>query len=378
MTSHRASVRRSLTLLLMLIATAPAAVGMGKVASAATTGPAAASSPVLPPGFTATKLAGGLKDPIAVTFAPTGEMWVATQPGGIYRMSNGSLQTVAALPVDFTAELGLMGLTFDPSYASNGFIYVSYVTTRAFSRLSRFTVANGTANLSSEKVLVEGTQQQTQFGPGEAVHVGPDGKLWWSVGSNPYPWGNGQALTNIYGKVIRLNLDGTAPSDDPFTGVPGAATGIYAWGLRNPWRTTFLPNGKMMVANTGESTWEMLDTIEPGGNYGWPFYEGNCGSCGYVNPVYSYGHLPADGAISAIAAYTGNKFPNAYDHVVFVGDYNRRDIHAVTFDPTYQTEVSDNVFASNVGTIADLTEGPDGNLYYVGVFEGNVWKIAAT
>ncbi|MDQ6742582.1 MAG: hypothetical protein M3Z97_06685, partial [Candidatus Dormibacteraeota bacterium] len=92
MTSHRASVRRSLTLLLMLIATAPAAVGMGKVASAATTGPAAASSPVLPPGFTATKLAGGLKDPIAVTFAPTGEMWVATQPGGIYRMSNGSLQ----------------------------------------------------------------------------------------------------------------------------------------------------------------------------------------------------------------------------------------------------------------------------------------------
>jgi glucose/arabinose dehydrogenase len=383
MTSHRASVRRSLSLLLMLIVTATATAGMAKVASAATTSAgspqaAAAPSPVLLPGFTQTLVAGGLKNPVAVAFAPSGEMWVATQPGGIYRMRNGGLQTVATLPVDFTAELGLMGLAFDPNYTSNGYIYVSYVNTRAFSRLSRFTAVNGVANLSTEKVLVEGTQQQTQFGPGEAVRVGPDGKLWWSVGSNPYPWGNGQALTNIYGKVIRLNLDGTVPSDDPFTGVPGAAPGIYAWGLRNPWRTTFLPNGKMMAGNTGESTWEMLDTIEPGANYGWPFYEGNCGSCGYANPVYAYGHLPADGAISAIAAYTGNHFPNAYDHVVFVGDYNRRDIHAVTFDPTYQTEVSDTVFASNEGTVADLTEGPDGNLYFVGVFEGNVWKITAT
>src|SRR2546423_550920 len=266
MRSHRASLCRSLSLLLMLIAIAPSGGRRAKVATAATTG-AAAAGPVVPPGFTPTLLASGLKDPIAVTFAPDGEMWVATQPGGIYRMHNGSLQTVATLAVDFTAELGLMGLTFDPNYASNGHIYVSYVTTRAFSRLSRFTVVNGVANLPREKVLVEGTQQQTQFGPGEAVRVGPDGKLWWSVGSNPYPWGNGQALTNVYGKVVRLNLDGTVPSDDPFTGVPGSAARIYAWGLRNPWRTTFLPNGKMMVGNTGGSGWEMLDTIEPGGNY---------------------------------------------------------------------------------------------------------------
>jgi glucose/arabinose dehydrogenase len=366
---------RAASVLLSLVASALIA-GAPTVATATTA--AAAPSPVVPPGFTQTLVAGGLHDPVAVAFAPTGEMWVATQPGRIYRMDGGTLRTVATLAVDFTGELGLMGLTFDPDYARNGYIYVSYVSPAAFSRLSRFTVANGVADLSGERVLIEGTQQQTQFGPGEAVHVGPDGKLWWSVGSNPYPWGNGQALTNIYGKIIRVNLDGTVPSDDPFTAVPGAAPGIYAWGLRNPWRTTFLPDGRMMVGNTGGNMWEALDTIEPGGNYGWPFYEGDCGSCGYANPAYAYGHAPADGAISAIAAYTGSTFPSAYDHVVFFGDYNRRDIEAVKFDPTYRTEISDTVFASNEGTIADLTQGPDGNLYSVGVFEGTVWRIAPT
>lgn len=359
-------------------------VGSAPVAAAVTAGgpgsqaAATPAPPVLPPGFTQTLVAGGLKNPIEVTFDPGGEMWIATQPGGIYRMHGGSLQTVATLPVDFVSELGLMGLTFDPNYAGNGYIYVSYVTTNAFSRLSRFTVVNGTAKMSSEKVLIEGDQKQTNFGPGEAVRIGPDGKLWWSVGSNPYPWGNGQALTNIYGKIIRLNLDGTVPADNPFVNVPGAAPGVYAWGLRNPWRSTFLPNGKMMVGNTGENTWEMLETIQPGANYGWPFYEGDCGSCGYANPAYAYGHLPTDGAVSAIAAYTGNTFPDAYSHVVFFGDFNRHDIEAVTFDPSYQTETSDTVFASNEGTVADLTEGPDGNLYFAGVFEGKVWKIAAT
>jgi glucose/arabinose dehydrogenase len=370
-------------MLLTLIVRALTSGGMATILTAASTtgassSAAIASSPVVPAGFTQTLLAGDLQDPVAVRFAPTGELWVATQPGRIYRMQDGSLQTVATLAVDFTGELGLMDLAFDPSYASNGYVFVSYVTTAAVSRLSRLTVVDGVADLSSEKVLVQGTQQHSPFGPGEAVSVGPDGKLWWSVGSNPYPWGNGQALTSIYGKILRLDLDGTVPSDDPFTGVPGAAPGIYALGLRNPWRTTFLPNGKMMVANAGESTWEMLDTIQPGDDYGWPFYEGDCGGCGYVNPTYSYGHVPADGAVSAIAAYTGGTFPKAYAHVVFVGDFNRQDIEAVTFDPTYQTEVSDDVFASNAGTIADLTEGPDGSLYYAAVGEGAVWKIAAT
>jgi hypothetical protein len=132
-----------------------------------------------------------------------------------------------------------------------------------------------------------------------------------------------------------------------------------------------------MVENTGSSYWEDLDTIQPGGNYGWDYYEGNCGSCGYLNPAYAYGHYPVDGAASAIAAYSGSTFPAEYDNVVFFGDYNRRDIEAVTFDPTYQAEVSDTVFDTNAGTIADLVDGPDGNLYFASIFEGTVSEVTA-
>ena len=133
-----------------------------------------------------------------------------------------------------------------------------------------------------------------------------------------------------------------------------------------------------MIEDTGSNYWEDLDVIQPGGNYGWPFKEGDCGSCGYLNPSYSYGHYPNDGAASAIAAYTGTSFPSSYDHTVFFGDYVRLDIEAVTFDPTYKTETSDVVFDNNAGTIADMIVGPNGNLYFVSIFEGTVSEISPT
>ncbi len=245
-------------------------------------------------------------------------------------------------------------------------------------------MVNGVANPSTEKIYYQGNQVQNEDGnapsydhAGNDVTVGPDGKLWWSVGDNVPAISNGQNLGNIYGKILRFDLDGSVPSDNPFVNVAGAVPYIYAYGLRNPWRFTFLPNGQVMTEDTGSNWWEDLDTLQPGTNFGWPIKEGNCGSCGYANPAYSYGHYPTDGAASAIAAYSGSAFPNAYDNVVFVGDYVRHDIEAVSFDPTYKTETSDTVFDDNAGTIADLQEGPDGNLYFISIFEGTVSEISA-
>ena len=78
-----------------------------------------------------------------------------------------------------------------------------------------------------------------------------------------------------------------------------------------------------------------------------------------------------------MAAYSGATFPQQYDHTVFFGDYNRGNIEAVSFDPGYQTETSDTVFDTKAGTIADLQEGPDGNLYFVSIFEGTFSEITA-
>ena len=346
--------------------------------------------PGLPAGFKQTKLAGGLKDPVALAFVPGGDIWIAEEGGTIVDYHKGVVKPtpVLTLPHVFDptqgSEDGLLGIALDPHFATNGYVYLSYTVavtqagaTTGYARLSRFTYSHGKIKLATEKVLYQGDEPQALHHAGNDLHVGPDGKLWWAVGDNDPDIWNGEALNNVYGKIVRLNLDGSVPSDDPFVNVPSAAKGIYAYGLRNPWRFTFLPGGQAMTQDTGSSFWEELDAISAGGNYGWPWFEGDCFSCGTINPVYAYGHYPVDGAASAIAAYSGSTFPKAYDHVVFFGDYNRRDIEAVTFAPGYRTEVSDNVFDTNAGTIADLAEGPDGNLYFLSVFEGNLSEITA-
>jgi glucose/arabinose dehydrogenase len=354
-----------------------------------------AVSPALAPGFTQTQLAGGLNKPIVLAFAANGDLYIGEQGGTILVYRNGAVQPtpVLTLTVFSQGETGLLGMALDPNFATNGYLYVSYTaalttstgTGQPYARLSRFTVANGVASPSSEKIYYTGNQVQNEDGSGGGydhagndLKVGPDGKLWWSVGDNVPAISNGENLDNPYGKILRFNLDGSVPSDDPFVNVAGAVPYIYAYGLRNPWRFTFLPSGQAMAEDTGSSYWEDLDTIQAGGNYGWPLKEGNCGSCGFLNPAYSYGHYPTDAAASAIAAYSGSTFPKAYDNVVFFGDYTRQDIEAVTFDPTYRTETSDTVFDSKAGTIADLVEGPNGNLYFVSIFEGTVSEISAT
>ena len=342
---------------------------------------------VLPPGFTQTKLAGSLTKPILLAFAPNGDIYIGEQTGVILIYRNGAVLStpLVTLPnVYYALETGLLGLALDPNFATNGYVYVSWTvnvtksgTTLPYARLSRFTVVNNAIDLTTEKIYYQGNQAQNVHHPGQTVKIGPDGKLWWSVGDNVPSITNAQTLTNIYGKMLRFNLDGSVPSDNPFLNVPNAIPYIYAYGLRNPFRWTFLPTGQVMTQDTGSSYWEELDTIQSGGNYGWDFVEGACGSCGGINPTYAYGHYPVDGAASAVAAYTGSTFPHQYANVVFVGDYNKQSIDAVTFDPTYRTVVSDTVFDSAAGTIADLEQGPDGNLYYASIFSGAIYRISA-
>ncbi len=344
--------------------------------SAATTNTA---YPDLLPGF-AKKTIGGLKNPVVFAFAPTGDIFIGEQAGTILIYRNGAIlpTPLGTINTDGSNEKGLLGLAVDPNYATNGYIYVSYTTLDEHAQLSRFTVQSGALNLASEVVYMKGNQLQNPHHSANDLHIGPDGKLWWSVGDNVPDISNAQTLDNIYGKILRFRLDGSIPSDNPFLHVPGAVPAIYAYGLRNPFRFTFLPNGKAMTEDTGSNYWEELNTIQPGGNYGWDFYEGNCFSCGYINPTYAYGHLPTDGAGSAIAAYSGSVFPKQYDNVVFFGDYNRQDIEAVSFDPTFTTEIADTVFDNTAGTIADLQEGPDGNLYFTSIFNDSFSEIYTT
>jgi glucose/arabinose dehydrogenase len=163
--------------------------------------------PSLPAGFQQTQLASGLKKPIAIAFAPNGDIYIAGQAGTIVVYRNGAIlpTPLVTLPnVWSQGESGLTGMALDPNYATNGYIYLSYTlaTTKngvvqPFSQLSRFTVVNGSIDLSSEKVYLRGNQVQNVHHAGNDLKVGPDGKLWWAVGDNVPAITNARTLTNI-------------------------------------------------------------------------------------------------------------------------------------------------------------------------------------
>src|SRR5262249_52114756 len=128
--------------------------------------------------------------------------------------------------------------------------------------------------------------------PSQLLHVGgglafgPDGKLYLGVGDNGNP-GGVQDLGNPHGKILRLNKDGAIPTDNPFYGQTGKLGAIWAYGFRNPWRFQFdSVTGRLYTADVGDFTWEEVNRVVKGGNYGWPLNEGACtANCaGFIDP----------------------------------------------------------------------------------------------
>jgi hypothetical protein len=217
-----------------------------------------------------------------------------------------STHTAITLPTSNDGERGVGGIEVDPHFGEavpgTGYIYVSYTRSDNFDRLSRFTLTGDTIDPTSELVLMRATQAAGNVHHGGEVEFGPDGKLYWSTGNNGVN-ANSQDLSNLYGKVLRLNPDGSAPTDNPFVNTPGAVPQIYALGFRNPFRFTFAPDGQLLVADVGENTWEELNVVTAGGNYGWPGAEGPCTGCSFINPIYSYEHNGQGAAIQSHGLY---------------------------------------------------------------------------
>ena len=239
----------------------------------------------LPPGFERTAVVANLNQPTDLRFLPDGRILISEKGGNIRVFdANGQEQSGAlmTLPVSTGWARGLLGIEVDPAFEENGYIYAAYITADNHDQLSRFTVADPTAEVltvvaGSELSLMHGDQLAADDHHGGTVRFGPDGKLYWSTGDNGWNQNapgvisqDSQKLSNIYGKIMRMNPDGSAPGDNPFVQTPGAVPQIYAYGFRNPYRFTFAPDGTMLVGDVGEGTWEELDNVVAGGNYGWP------------------------------------------------------------------------------------------------------------
>lgn len=344
---------------------------------------------VLPSGFTETAIS-GLSNPTAMAIHPDGRIFVCQQTGELRVVKNGVVLPTpfVTLPVNSVGERGLLGVAFDPNYATNRFVYVYYTATTpaVHNRVSRFT-----ANSANEDVAVAGSEfvlldlENLSFTNhnGGAIHFGPDGKLYVATGENAIT-SNSQSLANRLGKILRINSDGTIPADNPtsFPNITGSPTGvnraIWAVGLRNPFTFSFQPGtGRMHINDVGAGAWEEINVGARGANFGWPACEGTCGTAGMTNPIYQYSSaVGAPCAISGGAFYnpTNRTFPGQYIGKYFFADFCAGWIK--TIDPLNPpaTGTAPDAFTA-IGFPVDIQVANDGNLYYLARQAGAVFRV---
>ncbi len=346
----------------------------------------------LPAGFTETTIA-DLQTTVAATmaFAPDGRLFVGdTTHGTIRVVKNGALLPTAALTlsVDRFRERGINGIAFARNFAAapadQKYVFVYYTTpdpanpntapNNAKNRLSRFAMSTTNPDQidpSSEKVLLDGIASDTGQHNGGMLKFGADGMLYLAIG-DAHTSANAQDLTNLSGKVVRIAPDGSIPADNPFVNTPNARKEIWADGLRNPFTGDFKPGTNTLYVNdVGESTWEEIDQINKGANYGWPTAEGNSTNPAFTNPIYEYAHNGAAACITGGAFYEASQFPGSYKDKYFFGDYILHDIW--TIDPATKAVTP---FASSTLSVTNISGSPtDGSLYYLSV-TGKVERIS--
>ena len=318
----------------------------------------------------------GLEGPSGFEFAPDGRIFVLERAGTVKIVKNGQLLSTpfVTLPSVDTGDRGLIGVAFDPDYSNNHYVYFYYTGLDLLNRLVRFDASQDVAT-TGPVILFETKSPSHQLHVGGSIAFGPDGKLYFAVGDNGYP-PNSQDLSNPHGKILRINKDGSIPTDNPFYGQSGKLWEIWAYGLRNPWRFQFdSVTGNLYVSDVGNFTWEEVNKIVKGGNYGWPTQEGWCESqCAFVNPIYSYNHDDQSSAITGGPVYRATLFPAEYRGSYFFGDYARGFIRRLTLDGAGNyTGVHD--FDTAAGSVVDIKVGPDGAMYYITYYPGQLHRI---
>lgn len=292
-----------------------------------------------PAGVQLAVVASGFSQITDIQFVPgRKDQALVLQKGGTARLATfrtgkggkpaaaGSSPVVFEVAVRTESELGLLGLAFHPKYADNGLFYVNFTPREGprRTRISEWQLSRdqlGRERAREKRVILEVAQPYVNHNAGQLA-FGPDGYLYIGLGdggSAGDPHGHGQNLGVLLGKMLRIDVDrGDAgrpyaiPKDNPFIARAGARPEIWAYGLRNPWRYSFDPKGRLVVADVGQYDWEEVSIVEGGKNYGWNRKEGRhcypaestCSSEGLAEPVFEYEHAEGE-SITGGYVYTG-------------------------------------------------------------------------
>jgi Glucose / Sorbosone dehydrogenase len=393
---------------------------------------AAAAATTVIPGFRERVVLSGLDGPTAFAFLPDGRVIVAQKDGRLFLVAEGRPVTSALLTLQPSEEneRGVSGVTVDPGFAQNGYIYVYYTTSaqscfgptcdqaaraaaqsQAYpgpkNRVSRFALAGDAIDPDSETVILDGIPSDSGSHNAGCMAFGPDGYLYVTTGDGGEVAAHAQDLDSLSGKVLRIAADGSIPADNPYVGIPGARGEVWSLGFRNPWKFTFDERGRLLVGDVGENDWEEVDIVTRGGNYGWPWFEGpeltdagrealgdgadaallassnvpatfnsrrpprrsRVAEMRYLPPAYTYPHNGLSEAIILGAAPgSQSNYPDIYRQRLFFADLIQQHVWSISFDGDGTPALQP--FADGVGLTTQLKGGPDGNVWFVSFSRG--------
>lgn len=345
--------------------------------------------------------------PILMLQAPasTDRWYVVEKMGAVYSFQNQPGVSARSLFVDVSSQIaastgderGLLGMAFHPAWPGNPRAYLSYTANaggQLVSRVVEYQTLDGgqTLDASNPQVILQTYQPQGNHNGGH-IAFGPDGYLYFGLGDgggggDPFPpIGNGQRLSTLLGKMLRIDVNGTTgatryaiPAGNPYAGgaVCNNDTGsfthicpeIFAYGLRNPWRWSFdQGSGELWLGDVGQLLWEEVNRIQAGGNYGWRCREGahaynaSCGSNAgsSIDPVAEYGRSYGN-SITGGYVYRGSSIPTLGGRYVF-GDFGSGRIWHVARDTPPTLQVTSGLDSGL--NISSFAQGADGEIYVV-------------
>jgi quinoprotein glucose dehydrogenase len=345
-----------------------------------------------------------VKRPIVLTHAGDGtdRVFIASQLGTVYVLPNDQ-QAEGQVFLDISSrvvykdkenEEGFLGMAFHPKFKENGQFFIYYTSADApphTSVISRFRVSKDNPNLADatfEEEIMRIPQPYWNHNGGTLV-FGPDGYLYIGLGdggSANDPHGNGQNMNTLLGKILRIDVDRkqgnlryAIPKDNPFAAAnDGARDEIWASGIRNVWRMSFdSATGVLWAADVGQDTWEEIDLIERGGNYGWNLREGMHVFVpkrgrphpdadkrrDLIDPIWEY-HHDVGKSITGGHVYRGRQVPELEGKYLYA-DYVTGKVYALHYDSQRKRVTANQTIPGNIKPVMSFGEDESGEVYFL-------------
>lgn len=367
----------------------------------------AVAAPTLAPGFSVRSMPSGQSERLTdFSFAPDGSYFTTGKNGRLAWVSaTGTAKTLAELSVVTNRDSGLLGVAVAHDYPTSKTIY----TTRSLSvnsqwvmRLSAWTVSGSPTptSITNERRILELPGGPSGTHTMSTVLAPPDGTLWVSVGDNanfsrgtPDPLAlRAQDLDQGYGKLLHILPNGNGVSANPYydSARPTAwKSRVYASGFRSPFRFSIDPaTGAPILGDVGYYSYEEVNIVRAGVNYGWPCWEGNsqppeyknfavCRGVGNSSPLWVYPHGPLGTSVTGGTVYTGSSYPTAYRGSYFFGDYSSQRIYTLKYDATgklTRTPEADG-FGNEQGAPVKFGEAANGDIVYADIINSQLKRL---